>query len=138
MIRIATALPTSHDRIDQWGYVLPAFDLDACIVWGTSGAMARPFHKSTNVMLLNELVGPLVLVHPLSGTLVQGETDLVGFAHPADCTYIFGPDDRTLTPEDLAGVALVGSVYVPTRADTNLFSATACAIVLYDRIAKNG
>lgn len=64
--------------------------------------------------------------------IVDGASSLVEFKHPARAMYLFGPEDGSLTPDELATCQHV--IQIPTRRCMNL--AATVNIVLYDRLAK--
>lgn len=135
MVGIALVHPVGQSRVDQWGYVLPAFQHDALYLVGEVPAeLNRPFHKARP---FSEAAGPVVLVQPLSAPHVPGEISLVDFEHPESCVYVFGGDDVNMTVEEAEALSPEWVVYIPT-GEEQLFSATAAAIVLYDRGAKRG
>jgi tRNA(Leu) C34 or U34 (ribose-2'-O)-methylase TrmL len=64
--------------------------------------------------------------------LVEGARPLPSYVHPERAFYIFGGEDRTLSPEVLAMCRDV--VSIPTQFCMNL--AATVNVVLYDRMAK--
>lgn len=78
-----------------------------------------------------------VLVQPAAGRWVQGDIPLPEFDHPEDAVYIFGPEDGHLPPEEEGEYDC--KVYIPqSRSHVTLYAHQAAAIVLYDRLVKNG
>ena len=65
--------------------------------------------------------------------LVEGAQPLPEFDHPANAFYVFGPEDGSLSQQDLSWCDKV--VYIPTRGCMNL--AATVNVVLYDRMAKS-
>tara|TARA_R110000824_G_scaffold93832_1_gene226872 strand:+ start:72 stop:491 length:420 start_codon:yes stop_codon:yes gene_type:complete len=139
MISICTPRPNVQDRRDQWGYAIPSADISAVyVIDPTDEPLVRPFHDGIKILALSELVGDVVIVQPLSGANVQGTQSLVDYVHPTDATYVFWHDDEHMTTDDLAGVTPDALVYIPTSDDTQLYSASAMMVVMYDRLAKGG
>jgi tRNA(Leu) C34 or U34 (ribose-2'-O)-methylase TrmL len=69
---------------------------------------------------------------------VSGVLSLYDYVHPSDAIYVFGPDHRNLTWEEIA-LENPDVVYIPVppgSAMREMFSYTAAAIVAYDRIKK--
>ncbi|MDF1781253.1 MAG: RNA methyltransferase [Alcanivoracaceae bacterium] len=66
--------------------------------------------------------------------LAEGATSLVEFEHPAHALYLFGPEDGTLSQQEIDSADAV--VFVPTTGCLNL--AATVNVVLYDRLAKSG
>jgi len=76
-----------------------------------------------------------ILVQPRNGRHVRGESSLIGFQHPENAVYVFGPDMGHLQK----GEEFDHSVYVPQlKTNVTLWSHQAAAIVLYDRMLKHG
>ncbi len=65
--------------------------------------------------------------------LVEGATALPAFIHPENAFYLFGPEDASISQEDLSWCDEV--VYIPTKGCMNL--AATVNVVLYDRMAKS-
>ena len=83
-----------------------------------------------------EEVDARVLVQPLHGKNVQGEVDLKSFDHPkGDVLYIFGPDNGHL---DTAPTCDAKVYIAQVKQSVTLWSHQAAAIVLHDRMTKNG
>lgn len=66
--------------------------------------------------------------------LVEGATPLPQYQHAASAVYIFGPEDGSVSQEDIDRADDV--VYVPTIGCLNL--AATVNVLLYDRMAKLG
>jgi tRNA(Leu) C34 or U34 (ribose-2'-O)-methylase TrmL len=71
-------------------------------------------------------------VVPVAVELKEGAEQLHNFEHPEKALYVFGPEDGSLTRQEL--VHCHRRVVIPSRHCLNL--ATAVSIVLYDRIMK--
>jgi tRNA(Leu) C34 or U34 (ribose-2'-O)-methylase TrmL len=70
------------------------------------------------------------------GAFVKGTESLVDFVHPLDATYVFGPDSRHMTDDDLS-VNFLARVYIPTDpTGTSLFAGSAFSVLMYDRMQK--
>lgn len=69
---------------------------------------------------------------PIAVELKDGAEQLHNFEHPENAVYVFGPEDGSLTREEL--VHCHRRIVIPSRHCLNL--ATAVSIVLYDRILK--
>jgi len=65
--------------------------------------------------------------------LVEGAQPLPEFQHPDNATYLFGPEDGTISQEVINRANSV--VYIPTVGCMNL--AATVNVVLYDRLAKS-
>ncbi|WP_416305459.1 RNA methyltransferase [Neptunicella sp. SCSIO 80796] len=65
--------------------------------------------------------------------LIEGAKPLIHFNHPANAFYLFGPEDGSLTQQQLSWCDEV--VYIPTKGCMNL--AATVNVVLYDRMAKS-
>ena len=65
--------------------------------------------------------------------LVEGAQALPDFQHPDNAFYIFGPEDGSLSQEQVNQCDAV--VYIPTKGCLNL--AATVNIVLYDRLSKS-
>lgn len=64
--------------------------------------------------------------------LVEGATPLMHFNHPEKAFYLFGPEDGSLTQQQVDACDHV--VYIPTKGCMNL--ACTVNVLLYDRLAK--
>lgn len=65
--------------------------------------------------------------------LVEGAIPLMDFDHPPHAIYVFGPEDSSISQEDISKADAV--VYIPTIGCLNL--AATVNVLLYDRLAKN-
>lgn len=65
--------------------------------------------------------------------LVEGAIPLMDFVHPEQAFYLFGPEDGSLTQEQVDACDYV--VYIPTVGCMNL--ACTVNVLLYDRLAKS-
>jgi tRNA(Leu) C34 or U34 (ribose-2'-O)-methylase TrmL/GNAT superfamily N-acetyltransferase len=65
--------------------------------------------------------------------LVEGAIPLMDFEHPPHAIYVFGPEDSSISQEDISQADAV--VYIPTIGCLNL--AATVNVLLYDRLAKN-
>lgn len=121
---IKLCVPDERDDLlnDQWIYTVRAFGLFDQFIRDTGEIGALP----------------VVLVQPLDGPFVQGETSLAGFEHPAECCYLFGASNENMQPSRLDGLNVVARVYIPAAESWNFYSAQAASIVLWDRIMKRG
>lgn len=70
---------------------------------------------------------------PVAIELVEGATPLPAYQHPDNAFYVFGPEDGSLSQQNVDMCQDV--VYVPTRSCMNL--AATVNVVLYDRMAKS-
>lgn len=78
---------------------------------------------------------PFVLIQPQNGRHVVGTEPLADFQHPEKVVYVFGPDMGHLQP----GGVYDHKVYIPQLVShVTLWSHQAAAIILYDRMLKNG
>lgn len=64
---------------------------------------------------------------------VEGARDIVGYHHPQSAVYLLGPEDGSLTREEL--LRCHSRLVIPGDYCLNL--AVAGSIVIYDRIAKS-
>lgn len=71
---------------------------------------------------------------PVAIEFIPSARSLVGYTHPENAFYIFGPEDGSIPKAVLEKCRDV--VYVPTEQCMNL--ASTVNVVLYDRMAKRG
>jgi tRNA(Leu) C34 or U34 (ribose-2'-O)-methylase TrmL len=69
---------------------------------------------------------------PVAVELCDGATSLPRFVHPKQAVYLFGPEDGSICGDTLARCKY--RVVIPSKFCLNL--ATASAVVMYDRLAK--
>jgi tRNA(Leu) C34 or U34 (ribose-2'-O)-methylase TrmL len=69
---------------------------------------------------------------PVAVELLPGAENLLGFEHPANAIYLFGPEDGSV-PHKVLGQCH-RRVFLPTKHCTNL--GAAVYLVLYDRLMK--
>lgn len=128
---------------ENMGIVLRAagcYEADAIYYTGERYARAKKFFTDTkNVGSKIPVVGvdDLLAVIPadakvIAVELAEGASPLMGFEHPENAYYLFGPEDGSLTQAVLDACDSV--VYIPTIGCMNL--AATVNVVLYDRLAK--
>ena len=71
---------------------------------------------------------------PVAVELVEGATPLPAYQHPENAFYLFGPEDGSLSQDQVNRCRDV--IYIPTRGCLNL--AATVNLVLYDRQCKLG
>lgn len=71
-------------------------------------------------------------VIPIAVELKDGAEQLHNFEHPENALYVFGPEDGSLTRQEL--VHCHRRLVIPSRHCLNL--ATAVSVILYDRLMK--
>lgn len=69
---------------------------------------------------------------PVAVELLPGSENLLGFEHPEDAVYVFGPEDGDI-PEAVRGLCH-RRIFIPTAHCTNL--SAAVYLILYDRMMK--
>ncbi len=78
---------------------------------------------------------PLVLMQPPDARYVRGHTNLIEFTHPENAIYIFGGNNAYFSFEEDMGIRKPNHViYIPVQHE--MYSWTAAAVVLYDRMLK--
>ncbi len=122
---------------NQWAYVLLHFTPRH--VYAFDGELwSKPFVGASAVLSAEELPQiPIVVLAPLNGDNVQGAISLDEFGHPAECVYLFGPDDELLMPAHL-GSREYSRVYIKTDTTDQMWSWVAAAVTLFDRRSKGG
>lgn len=70
---------------------------------------------------------------PVAVELVEGALALPDYQHPAQAFYVFGPEDSSLTQDQVNRCTDV--IYIPTRGCLNL--SASVHVVLYDRLCKS-
>lgn len=66
--------------------------------------------------------------------ILPGSIDLRSFHHPKNAFYLFGPENGSLDPRYIEACDFI--VKIPSYFCMNL--AMCCAVVLYDRLLKEG
>lgn len=141
MLRVALVVDEQMD-LNLWAYTLLHWQPDEVYALGVMQPdlfSLRPFRSVRSIASASELPpGSLVVLAPLNGREVIGETSLADFSHPDDATYLFGPDDGWLDLDDLGGREPDARVFIPTDSDDQLHAHVAAAVTLYDRAVKRG
>lgn len=123
----------------QWDYVLLNWQPDRVWVVGELWK-SRALKNAGSIEVIDELpdhYDKVIAAHS-DGRYLQGNTPLVEFEHPADCIYIFGPDDGYLRPDEIDLSRILDTVYIPTPNNPEMFSFVAAAIMLNDRVNGSG
>lgn len=120
---------------DGWGYLVRAMGLLGRAYRIGPGYDSRMIEVA-GVSELPDL--PLVVVTPEGARHLPGEQSLIGFAHPAECVYLFGSSNSTLDAAALQGRTPVARIFIPSVDGTELFAHVAGAMVLWDREMKGG
>jgi len=118
------------------------FGVDAVHYTGNRYARAAKFHTDTNrvtdriALTAVENFGEDLPSNTkiVCVDLVEGAIPLPEYVHPDSAIYVFGPEDGTLTQQQVDAADDV--VYIPTTGCLNL--AATVNVLLYDRLAKSG
>lgn len=137
---IALTNPKSPANVGAILRAAGCFDAQEILYTGNRFDKSRNFHTDTKDA--HERI-PLVRVEDFHDNksenvkvicidLVEGATPLSGFQHPDNAIYIFGPEDGTISQDEISKADEV--VFIPTMGCLNL--AQTVNIVLYDRATK--
>lgn len=125
---------------DQWSFVFSNFGVTD--IWerhfeDDDGKLYQPtIPVETAVDLPDDR--PLVVLAPIAGRYIKGQSSIVDFEHPEDAIYLFGGSHLNLSDEeDLGGRVADHYIYIPTVTH-ELYAPMAGYIVLYDRLTKRG
>jgi tRNA(Leu) C34 or U34 (ribose-2'-O)-methylase TrmL len=134
--------PKSPSNIGMIMRAAGCYEADEVFYSGNRYDRARKFNTDTQNSastiylshtdnILNEVPKSFSLV---GVELVEGAIPLMDFQHPDEAFYLFGPEDGSLTQEQVDACDYV--VYIPTIGCMNL--ACTVNVLLYDRLAKSG
>lgn len=138
--RIALSNPKSPINVGSVLRAAGCFGVDEVWYTGNRFDKARKFHTDTH-SATNKV--PLIKKDSIAAPkaddtalicvdLVVGATPLNEFVHPENAIYWFGPEDGSLTQQQISSADAV--IYIPTIGCLNL--AATVNIVLYDRASK--
>lgn len=96
----------------------------------------KPINRVTNADDL-PTEPTLVVLSGQDGKEIQGDISLDDYTHPENAIYFFGDDHGDLTQAKIGTRTDYDKVYIPFFGKS-LFSNQAMAVVLYDRLKKNG
>ena len=123
-----------------WDYLVTACDVPMSWIYpdhgGGNGNVDEPWR--THITCVGkDLPGPFVIISPQDGHNIQGYNPLDTFKHPPECYYVFGSDrmNMALDDDEIAIETGFSTVYIP-GVGKELYSVTAAAMVVYDRMRK--
>lgn len=132
----------SGDRwTDNWSFVLSHWPPDMIYLIGGPDPRVPDYFRGRweEIFDATELPDlPLVVMSPENARFVPGTVSIVDFVHPAECVYLFGSDHVHLSEVELGERRPDHVVYIPTGSIHEMYSHTAGAVTLYDRMMKNG
>jgi hypothetical protein len=126
----------NNDRTrNEWSYLVDWFDVASAFEYGKpENVRGTPY--TTAIDSMADLPDqPLIVLAPLDGRHIQGETSLHDFDHPDDAIYVFGNNHLHMSESPLFSGREYSSVYIPTHK-SELFAVFAATLTLYDRGAK--
>ncbi|MBC3764804.1 RNA methyltransferase [Neptunicella marina] len=140
-VTIGLVNPKSPANVGSILRAAGCFGANKVLYSGQRYARAKAFHtdtKNAQSAIPTQAVDDLSQHIPANATvvgieLVEGAEVLIDFQHPENAFYVFGPEDGSLTQEQLNWCDKV--VYLPTKGCLNL--AATVNVVLYDRAAKH-
>lgn len=141
MLGVVLHTAFSESDLRQWEYVLSHFQPDVLYIVGPEVPEGFVYQSAMLIADSSDLPAELslVLLAPLSGRIVAGETSLADFEHPTDVLYWFGPDlTEHMDPDVYLPRPADHTVYVPTDTNDQMFAHVACAVVMWDRRCKGG
>jgi hypothetical protein len=141
MLNICVIHEDDKNTINEWSYLRYHFKIDNFFIIGPVDKWKkyRPMKDIISISTTDLLPPiPLILMTPLSGKNLQGNTSLNNFDHPADATYLFGPNHKHLNINHLGTRLPDRYIYIPTQSNDEMYSYIVGAITIYDRIIKNG
>lgn len=136
MVDICFSYSNDMMQREYWSYVCAQFGIDKVY------EINRPENIQSNYKPIainnySELPNKkLVIAAHKNAKYLQGNYSLIDYVHPKDCIYIFGSDASNLYPEQFKGYNW-DSIYIPP-SKIEMYSFQAGAIIMYDRITKNG
>lgn len=125
-------------EMKQWWHLLAQnFNILSNQVWLRGNPVNRTLFGQV-IQTADELPPnrPLVIVQPRNALCIEGQDSLITFQHPQNAIYFFGTNNSYMQPEDLGNRTPDHSIYIPVSNE--LYSWTAGAMVLYDRLLKIG
>lgn len=133
--------PKSSAR-SAWDYLTTAYGTHLYERPNPGGGCRNDEYWVTGVPDIPSLTqyGTPIIISPFLGHDVQGTINLYDFVHPADAIYVFGPDYRNLTWEDISIYPKPPVVYIevpPGNESREMHAYITAGIVLYDRAVKN-
>lgn len=116
------------------------FGIQKIYYTGTRIDHARKFHTDTHNAQDNLSLSKINNITEIKTTslpiicieLTENAQPLTDFQHPSEAIYVFGPEDGTITQDDINFADEV--IYIPTYQCLNL--AATVNITLYDRMQK--
>lgn len=137
-MRVCFEYNMNNTFMNQWDFIVCNFKPTHIYILGDSDSyISNPLKVATWINSYDELPDlPLIVAAPAHGRYVAGDISLVDFVHPNDCIYIFGSDSGVMQSEQLNREHQC--VYVPTDTQDDMYSFTAYACFMWDRIMKNG
>lgn len=138
MIRLCFEQQTDMGCKTQWHHVLNNFQPDEVCIVGSQQEGKLIWPNATYLNSYSDLIplGSLIIASPETGQSIPGTLNLKDFTHPEDATYVFGHDNLILQASEFEGKTY-SAVYVPT-IEMEMWSWVAAAVILYDRLVKNG
>jgi hypothetical protein len=130
--------PADQLQRDQWDAVVAHFGPRNVYLLGEPQPIKSKPLRLANVTFVtaDSIPGTQVLMTPKNARFVPGETSILDFEHPDDCTYYFGPDWEHLR---LGGMNRPDfRVYIPLDDDTEMWSFMAAVLTLWDRRLRHG
>ncbi|WP_438863632.1 RNA methyltransferase [Neptunicella sp.] len=140
-VTIGLVNPKSPANVGSILRAAGCYDANAVLYSGQRYERAKAFYTDTKNMhqhIDTRAVDDLAQHIPAGATvvaieLIEGAKPLIDFKHPDNAFYLFGPEDGSLTQQQLSWCDEV--VYIPTKGCMNL--AATVNVVLYDRLAKS-
>ena len=133
-------LPERESIVRQWEYVLCHFKPDTIYLVGSERPEGIVYQ---NTVLINDAgdlptTSELILLAPLTGRIVQGDTSLSDFVHPTNAIYWFGPNiaEHMDPSKYFVSRAPDHVVYIPVDTDDQMFAHVAYSVVAWDRRVK--
>jgi len=142
LVFIGLTNPKSPTNVGSVMRAAGCFGVDAVYYTGKRYAQAARFHTDTNRVTDRIALSSVknfsddlpANTRIVCVDLVEGATPLPDYEHYENAIYIFGPEDGTLTQEQVDEADDV--VYIPTTGCLNL--AATVNVLLYDRLMKSG
>ena len=114
---------------DAWMNLTSAYEVQNPYIIGGTATGFVPFDSSVHRVPEKHVC----LLHPSETT--ETLISIEDYRHPADATYVFGPDDgRTGWHRNFPGADLV---CIPVVNGMQFYSHIAAAITLHDRLVKS-